>query len=115
MTLARLRLEQYQKLAESGAGNKFVYEQASAEVRNPEGQLASTMAAEAQAREKTDARTADGVQDEVASVKAQPDLTAAATIVEQAGQYVEMAKAALRPAINLVGSGCWNWRKHAGA
>jgi len=71
LTLARLRLEQYQELAVSGAGNKFDYEQASAEVRNLEGQLASTMAAEAQAREKTDARTADGVQDEVASVKAQ--------------------------------------------
>jgi len=34
-----------------------------------------------------------------------PDLKVAATVVEQAGQYVEMAKAALRPAINLFGVG----------
>jgi multidrug efflux system outer membrane protein len=34
-----------------------------------------------------------------------PDLAVAATVVEQAGQYVEIAKAALRPAIGLFGSG----------
>ena len=34
-----------------------------------------------------------------------PDLAVAATQVEQAAQYVEMAKAALRPAINLFGTG----------
>jgi NodT family efflux transporter outer membrane factor (OMF) lipoprotein len=34
-----------------------------------------------------------------------PDLRVAATRVEQAAQYVEMAKAALRPAINLFGTG----------
>ena len=33
------------------------------------------------------------------------DLRVSATRVEQAGQYVEMAKAALRPAINIFGSG----------
>jgi NodT family efflux transporter outer membrane factor (OMF) lipoprotein len=34
-----------------------------------------------------------------------PDLRIAASRVEQAGQYVEMAKAALRPTINIFGSG----------
>lgn len=34
-----------------------------------------------------------------------PDLRVTATRVEQAGQYLEMAKAALRPAINLFGTG----------
>lgn len=34
-----------------------------------------------------------------------PDLAVAATVVEQAGQYVEMARAALRPAIALWGTG----------
>ncbi|MDP2827122.1 MAG: efflux transporter outer membrane subunit [Sulfuricellaceae bacterium] len=34
-----------------------------------------------------------------------PDLRVGATRVEQAGQYVELAKAALRPAVNLFGSG----------
>jgi len=71
LTLARLRLAQFQELAETGAGNRFDFEQAKAEVRNLEGQLASLVASEAQAREKSAARTADGEQDEVASVKAQ--------------------------------------------
>jgi outer membrane protein, multidrug efflux system len=34
-----------------------------------------------------------------------PDLRVAATRVEQAAQYVELAKAALKPAVNLLGSG----------
>ncbi len=71
LTLARLRLQQFQELAESGAGNKFDFEQARAEVSNLEGQLASVVSSEAQAREKLAARTPDGDQDEVASVKAQ--------------------------------------------
>jgi outer membrane protein, multidrug efflux system len=37
-----------------------------------------------------------------------PDLRVAATRVEQAAQYVELAKAALRPAVNLLGSGGFN-------
>ena len=34
-----------------------------------------------------------------------PDLRVSATRVEQAAQYVELAKAALRPAVNLLGTG----------
>jgi len=37
-----------------------------------------------------------------------PDLRVAATKVEQAAQYVQLAKAALRPAVNLIGTGGLN-------
>ncbi len=71
LKLARMRMQQFKELAESGAGNKFDYEQAQADVQNLEGQLASMVAAEAQAREKLAAKTPDGEQDEIANVKAQ--------------------------------------------
>ena len=71
LKLSKLRLQQYKELAETGAGNKFDYEQAQADVANLEGQLASTVAAEAQARETLGAKTPGGEQDEVANVKAQ--------------------------------------------
>jgi len=71
LKLSRLRLQQFKELADSGAGNKFDYEQAQADVQNLEGQLASTLATEAQAREKLGAKTTEGEQDEVANVKAQ--------------------------------------------
>lgn len=71
LTLARLRLEQFKELADSGAGNRFDYERAQSDVANLEGQLASAVAAEAQARETLDAKTLTGEQDQVAAVKAQ--------------------------------------------
>jgi multidrug resistance efflux pump len=71
LTLARLRLNQFKELADSGAGNKFDFERAQADVKNLEGQLASVVATEAQAREKLAAKTPEGEQDEVANVKAQ--------------------------------------------
>jgi multidrug resistance efflux pump len=71
LKLTRMRLQQFKELADSGAGNKFDFEQAQADVQNLEGQLASTVASEAQAREKLGAKTTDGEQDEVANVKAQ--------------------------------------------
>ena len=71
LKLSRLRMQQFKELADSGAGNKFDFEQAQADVQNLEGQLASTVAAEAQAKEKLGAKTPDGEQDEVANVKAQ--------------------------------------------
>ena len=69
--LSRLRLPQFKELAESGAGSKFDYEQAQADVQNLEGELATILATEAQAREKLDTKTPQGDQDEVANVKAQ--------------------------------------------
>ncbi|HNQ89050.1 MAG TPA: HlyD family secretion protein [Verrucomicrobiota bacterium] len=71
LELSRKRLLQFKELADSGAGNRFDYEQAQADVQNLEGQLASIVATEAQAREKLAAKTPDGDQDEVANVKAQ--------------------------------------------
>jgi len=71
LKLSRLRLQQFKELADSGAGNKFDFEQSQADVQNLEGQLASTVATEAQAREKLAAKTPEGDQDEVANVKAQ--------------------------------------------
>src|SRR5678816_3976879 len=71
LKLSRTRMQQFKELADSGAGNKFDYEQAQADVQNLEGQLASTVAAEAQAREKLLATTPEGEQDEIANVRAQ--------------------------------------------
>jgi multidrug resistance efflux pump len=71
LKLARVRMEQFKQLAASGAGSKFDYEQAQADVQNLEGQLASTLASESEAREKLAAKTPDGEQDAVANVKAQ--------------------------------------------
>jgi multidrug resistance efflux pump len=71
LKLARLRLQQYKELADTGAGNRFDFEQAQADVQNLEGQFASASASEAQAIEKLGAKTPEGEQDEVANVKAQ--------------------------------------------
>jgi multidrug resistance efflux pump len=71
LKLSQLRMQQFKELAASGAGNKFDHEQAEADVQNLEGQLSSTLATEAQAREKLGAKTPGGEQDEVANVKAQ--------------------------------------------
>ena len=71
LKLSQLRLQQFKELAETGAGNKFDYEQAQADVQNLGGELASVVASEAQAREKLGAKTTEGEQDEVANVKAQ--------------------------------------------
>jgi multidrug resistance efflux pump len=71
LKLSRTRMQQFKELADSGAGSKFDYEQAQADVQNLEGQLASTVATEAQAREKLGAKTPEGEQDEIANVRAQ--------------------------------------------
>jgi multidrug resistance efflux pump len=69
--LVRMRLTQYQELADAGAGSKFDLEQAQAEVVKLEGQRASAIASQAQVREKLAAKTPAGEQDEVAQVRAQ--------------------------------------------
>jgi multidrug resistance efflux pump len=71
LTLSRTRMQQLKELAETGAGNKFDYEQAQADVQNLEAQLASATAKEAQARESLGAKTPEGEQDVVANVRAQ--------------------------------------------
>jgi multidrug resistance efflux pump len=71
LSLARQRLQQFKELADSGAGTRFDYEQAQADVANLEGEFSSAVASESQTREKLSAKTPSGDQDEVASVKAQ--------------------------------------------
>jgi multidrug resistance efflux pump len=71
LALARRRSDQFKELAQSGAGTTFDLEQAQADVRNLEGELASLAASEAQVREKLSAQTPEGEQDEIAAAKAQ--------------------------------------------
>jgi multidrug resistance efflux pump len=71
LKLSRMRMQQFKELSDTGAGNKFDYEQAQSDVQNAEAQLASTVATEAQAREKLTAKTPEGEQDEIANVRAQ--------------------------------------------
>jgi len=71
LRLSRLRQQQFKELADSGAGNRFDYEQAQADVQDLEGQLAFTVATESQASEKLAAKTPEGEQDEVAKAKTQ--------------------------------------------
>ncbi len=71
LALTRKRLEQFEQLAAAGAGSRFDYEQAQAEVANLEAELASATASASEVREKLSAKTPEGEQDEVANVKAQ--------------------------------------------
>jgi multidrug resistance efflux pump len=71
LQLAQLRVKQYRELSSSGAGPRFELEQAQAEVAGLTDDLAALVASESQARFKTQARTKEGDQDEVAGTKAQ--------------------------------------------
>jgi multidrug resistance efflux pump len=71
LELARLRVKQYGELSTTGAGTRFELEQAQAEVAGLTDDLAALTANESQARVKTQARTKDGDQDEVARTKAE--------------------------------------------
>ena len=71
LQLAQLRVKQHRELAATGAGARFDLEQAQAEVASMTEDLAALHASEAQARLKTQARTKDGDQDEVARTKAE--------------------------------------------
>ena len=71
LELARRRVGQFQELAKTGAGNRFDLEQAQADVATFEDNLRAAQASVAQAREKVNAKTSTGVQDEVAQVLAQ--------------------------------------------
>ncbi|HEX6017772.1 MAG TPA: HlyD family secretion protein [Burkholderiaceae bacterium] len=71
LELARLRVKQYSELANTGAGPRFELEQAQADLATLTDELAALTASEAQARVKTQARTKEGEQDEVARTKAE--------------------------------------------
>lgn len=71
LKLARLRGGQFKNLAETGAGNKFDYEQNQADIANLTAELAAAAASEAQISEVLAAKTPDGEQDTIANIKAQ--------------------------------------------
>ncbi|MFL6577912.1 MAG: HlyD family secretion protein, partial [Povalibacter sp.] len=71
LKLATMRVNQLQELAASGAGNRFDFEQAQADVANLKAQLAAATASESQVKEKLGAKTTAGEQDEIANVNAQ--------------------------------------------
>ncbi|HTP72514.1 MAG TPA: HlyD family secretion protein [Burkholderiaceae bacterium] len=71
LELARLRVKQYGELASTGAAPRFELEQAQAEVASLSDEIAALNASETQAVVKTQARTKDGEQDEVARTKAE--------------------------------------------
>jgi len=70
LELARLRVRQYQELADTGAGDAFALQKAQADLKDLESQYASSVAAEAQVRERLLAQV-DGDLAEVAQIKAQ--------------------------------------------
>lgn len=71
LKLAKIRVDQTKELADSGAGNRFDYEQALTDAANLSAELAAATAAESQVKEKISAKTTTGEQDEIANVKAQ--------------------------------------------
>jgi multidrug resistance efflux pump len=70
LELARLRVKQYQELAETGAGDAFALQKAQADLKDLESQYAAAAGAEAQVRERLMAQV-DGDLAEVAQIKAQ--------------------------------------------
>jgi len=71
LKLARVREDQSRRLAATGAGSQFDYEQAQTDVANLTAQLAAATASESQVREKLAAKTDSGDLDQVANAKAQ--------------------------------------------
>jgi multidrug resistance efflux pump len=69
LDLARKRVQQNQELSSTGAGNKFDYEQAQANLRDLEAQLSASQANESQVRAQL-AATVDGDISSVAKIKA---------------------------------------------
>lgn len=111
LELARKREAQYAELMQVGAGNRFDLEQAQADVRNAKNALDAAQAQVQQVREKVDAKTPDGVQDEVAKVQAQiaqaeAQLADAKWQLEQTVQYApadgSVVALALRPGVMTV-------------
>jgi multidrug resistance efflux pump len=71
LRLAQEREKQTRELAATGAGSRYDYEQAQANVRNLQGQLDAAVATERSAQAKLGAKNTSGDQDVVADVKAQ--------------------------------------------
>ena len=111
LALARKRVEEYQELAKSGAGNRFDLEQAQADVAKYQSDVQAAQASVAQARENLAAKTPSGVQQEVAQVLAQiaqaeAQLADAQWQLQEAVQYAPadgtVVALALRPGVMTV-------------
>jgi multidrug resistance efflux pump len=111
LSLARKRVEQYQELSKSGAGNRFDLEQAQADVARYQSDVQAAQASVAQARENLAAKTSSGVQQEVAQVLAQiaqaeAQLADAQWQLQEAVQYAPadgtIVALALRPGVMTV-------------
>jgi multidrug resistance efflux pump len=111
LELARRRVAQFEDLARTGSGNRFDLEQAQADVSRYESDAQAAQAAVAQARERLNAKTPAGVQDEVAQVLAQiaqaeAQLADARWQLEQTVQYAPadgtVVALALRPGVMTV-------------
>jgi multidrug resistance efflux pump len=68
--LARMRVQQYQELAATGAGDAFALQKAQADLKDLESQYAAAVAGEAQVRERLKAQVGGDLAD-VAQIKAQ--------------------------------------------
>jgi len=68
--LARMRVQQYQELAATGAGDTFALQKAEADLKDLESQYAAAVAGEAQVRERLKAQVGGDLAD-VAQIKAQ--------------------------------------------
>lgn len=82
LNLARKRYQQTKTLAESGAGTKFDFEQAEADLKDLEAQLGVTQASKSQIKERMSAKAASGELSEVAQARA--NLAQAKSQIEQA-------------------------------
>ncbi|MBK9657208.1 MAG: HlyD family secretion protein [Rhodanobacteraceae bacterium] len=108
LKLAQTREKQFSELMKVGAGNQFDLEQAQTDLLKARNALESAQAQVQQVREKVDAKTADGIQDEVAKVMAQiaqgeAQLADAKWQLEQTVQYAPadgtVIALALRPGV----------------
>lgn len=71
LDLAKKRVEQFTRMADSGAGRRADLEAAQAEMLNLESEIIAAEATVSQGKQKLSARTANGEFDEVAKAKAQ--------------------------------------------
>ncbi len=102
--LTRLRVQQFEELSRTGAGNRFDLEQAQADLANLQGQVASAVANEARAQAQL-AAVVDGDLASVATIKA--NLAKARWELEQTVMYAPSDGTAinvqLRPGSFVVG------------
>ena len=83
LELNKKRLEQNRELADSGAGDRFALEQAEADLRQIEGELASAISSEAQTKQILSSLI-DGVPTSVVSARAQLDVARSQVAIAEA-------------------------------